>query len=237
MSVVSSPDDSAQMSHHASPRESPSVRDGSIESGTESLSDFDRVVLLEQKDSLRELHTIIRDRSSSNADFVFHADRLIRQVVEEGLNHLPITPVDVITPDNVVYTGIKFVRGNCAIAVSRSGEAMELAVRQCCKSIRIGKILVDEKNKVLYTRWMPDIAERRVLLLYPLLHTGSALVQAIHELVHQGVDQENIYLLSMFSTFGGIRRVHRAFPLVNIITSDISDDVPFHFTMKYFGTD
>ncbi|KAE9550334.1 hypothetical protein FO519_006466 [Halicephalobus sp. NKZ332] len=235
-SFSESPEDSEQMSHHASPDESSSDRGGSMESSGESISAFEHVILLKQSDSLRELHTILRDRTTPNSDFVFHADRLIRLVVEEGLEHLPIENYQVKTPNGDTYEGIRFARGNCAIAVSRSGEAMEFAVRQCCRSIRIGKILIDEKNKVLYSRLMPDIRSRKVLLLYPLLHTGSALVQAIQELINKKVNEENIYLLSMFSTFHGIRRIHQFFPLATIITSEINDDIPYYFTMKYFGT-
>ena len=40
-------------------------------------------------DQIRRLQTIIRDQESSRSDFVFSADRLIRLVVEEGLNLLP----------------------------------------------------------------------------------------------------------------------------------------------------
>ena len=50
---------------------------------------------------------------------------------------------------------------------------------------------------------MPDIRHRRVLLLYPLLHTGTAYIQAIRELINKRVKEENIYLISMFSTFYG----------------------------------
>jgi uracil phosphoribosyltransferase len=231
------PENSEHLSHHASPRESPSERGGSVESSIESLSDFDRVILLEQSDSLRELHTILRDQNTSNSNYIFSADRLIRLVVEEGLNHLPYYPSSVITPDNAKFDGIKFARGNCAIALSRAGEAMEFAVRQVGRSIRIGKILINEDNKIIYSRLTPDIKTRRVLLLYPLLHTGTAYIQAIRELIRKKVEEENIYLLSMFSTFYGIRRVHKEFPMVTVITSEINDDVPYYFTMRYFGTD
>uniref|UniRef100_A0A914YBW1 Uracil phosphoribosyltransferase n=1 Tax=Panagrolaimus superbus TaxID=310955 RepID=A0A914YBW1_9BILA len=115
---------------------------------------------------------------------------------------------------------------------------MEFAVRQCCRSIRIGKILINEDNKIIYSRLTPDIRKRRVLLLYPLLHTGTAYIQAIRELIaNKKVQEENIFLLSMFSTFYGIRRVHKEFPMVTVITSEINDDVPYYFTMRYFGTD
>lgn len=61
-SFSETPEDSGQISHHASPGESPSYRAGSVESSGESISAFDNVVLLEQTDSLRELHTILRNK-------------------------------------------------------------------------------------------------------------------------------------------------------------------------------
>ena len=35
------------------------------------------------------MHTIVRDRATSTADYVFYADRLLRLVVEASLGHLP----------------------------------------------------------------------------------------------------------------------------------------------------
>ena len=54
------------------------------------------------------------------------------------------------------------------------GEAMEQGLRDCCRSIRIGKILVhtDEEThdaKVVYAKLPPDIASRKVLLMYPIM--------------------------------------------------------------------
>ncbi|VDK45804.1 unnamed protein product, partial [Gongylonema pulchrum] len=80
-------------------------------------------------------------RDTDHSDFVFYADRLIRLVIEEGLNRLPYTNVVVETPAGVPYEGIAFCRGNCGVSICRSGEAMEQALRQCCRSIRIGKML------------------------------------------------------------------------------------------------
>lgn len=53
---------------------------------------------------------------------------------------------------------------------------MEQGLRDCCRSIRIGKILIqtdDETNeaKVFYAKLPPDIQKRNVLLMYPILCT------------------------------------------------------------------
>ncbi|VDK78422.1 unnamed protein product [Gongylonema pulchrum] len=75
-------------------------------------------------------------RDTDHSDFVFYADRLIRLVIEEGLNRLPYTNVVVETPAGVPYEGIAFCRGNCGVSICRSGEAMEQALRQCCRLMK-----------------------------------------------------------------------------------------------------
>ncbi|XP_048175349.1 uracil phosphoribosyltransferase homolog isoform X2 [Corvus hawaiiensis] len=77
--------------------------------------------LLPMNDQLRELQTIIRDKKSSRGDFVFSADRLIRLVVEEGLNQLPYTECTVTTPTGHKYEGVRFEKGNCGVSIMRSG--------------------------------------------------------------------------------------------------------------------
>ena len=62
----------------------------------------------------------------------------------------------------------------------RAGEAMEQGLRDCCRSVRIGKILIqrDEetsKPKLFYDKLPEDIADRWVLLLDPMFATGTFL--------------------------------------------------------------
>ena len=47
---------------------------------------------------LEALYTIIRDKNTSRGDFLFYSDRIIRLLVEEGLNHLPVFFKTVETP-------------------------------------------------------------------------------------------------------------------------------------------
>lgn len=56
------------------------------------------VFTLPQTAQLEALYTIIRDRKTSRGDFLFYSDRVIRLLVEEGLNHLPVVPKTVETP-------------------------------------------------------------------------------------------------------------------------------------------
>ena len=51
-----------------------------------------------QTAQLEALYTIIRNKETSRGDFLFYSDRIIRLLVEEGLNHLPVVKKVVETP-------------------------------------------------------------------------------------------------------------------------------------------
>ncbi|TKR94508.1 hypothetical protein L596_008783 [Steinernema carpocapsae] len=203
----------------------------------EGSSVYENVIVLPSSDHMKELHTVLRDKTTDRSDFVFCADRLMRLIIEEGLNRLPYTPVQITTPTGCEYDGIAFARGNCGVSICRSGEVMEQALRQCCRSIRIGKVLVGDEDRVLYSKLITDINRRRVLLLYPLLTTGQTIIKAMKVLLDNGVHEENIILLSVFSTPNSIRFIRKHFEKMTIITSEVNSSIPAYFATKYFGTD
>merc|ERR1719319_2237287 len=57
----------------------------------------------------------MRNKATSRSDFKFVADRLIRNVIEEGLNQLPYSSCEVTTPTGCPYEGIRFEKGNCEV--------------------------------------------------------------------------------------------------------------------------
>ena len=121
---------------------------------------------------------MIRDRNTERADFIFYSNRIIRLLVEEGLNHLPVVEHEITTPVGRKYAGVKFQGKICGVSIMRAGEAMEQGLRDCCRSVRIGKILIqrDEdtsKPKLFYHKLPEDIADRWVLLLDPMFATGE----------------------------------------------------------------
>lgn len=198
--------------------------------------------LLAANDQVKELQTILRDRNTSRSDFKFYADRLIRLVIEESLNQLPFTDCKVTTPTGATYNGLKYRSGNCGVSIVRSGEAMEQGLRDCCRSIRIGKILVESDvdthvARVVYARFPEDISKRQVLVMYPIMSTGNTVTQAVNVLKEHGVKEDCIILSNLFCTPLAVRTVVDSFPKMKILTSELHPVAPNHFGQKYFGTD
>ena len=87
------------------------------------------------------------------------------------------------------------------LAFEASVEAMEKALQDCCRSMRIGKILVDsnfndqtrkQEAKTIFAKLPHDITKRNVLLLYPIMSSGNKVCRAMQVLKEHKV----IYLSS-----------------------------------------
>ena len=105
------------------------------------------VIRLPATSQLHALLTIIRDENTPRSDFIFYSDRIIRLLVEEGLNHLPVVEKVVNTPTGLPYRGVAFQGRICGVSILRAGEAMEAGLRECCRSVRIGKILIQRDEE------------------------------------------------------------------------------------------
>ncbi|KAL1916894.1 uncharacterized protein VTP21DRAFT_5091 [Calcarisporiella thermophila] len=210
-----------------------------------------QVQLLQQSPQLLSLMTIVRSKDCSRADFIFYSDRVIRLLVEEGLNHLPVVEKIVETPTGSTYKGVGFKGQICGVSIMRAGESMESGLRECCRSVRIGKILIqrDESTampKLFYAKLPHDIANRYVLLLDPMLATGGTALKAVEVLLEHGVKEEMIIFLNLISSPEGIDTFVKKFPRIKIITAavdELLDDRKYiipglgDFGCRYFGTD
>ena len=140
------------------------------------------------------------------------------------------------------FKGLRYIKGNCGVSIMRSGEAMERGLRDCCRSIRIGKIMVqtDEETheaKVFYSKFPPDVQSRKVLLMYPIICSGNTVIKAVQVLRDHQVLDDNVLVLSLFATPTGLGNVLHRFPKLTVLTSEVHKVVPTHFGQKYFGTD
>lgn len=198
--------------------------------------------LITRTDQIWEFQTQIRDLQTPRSNFTFVADRLIRTVIEEGLNQLPYTEAAVTTPTGQQYNGLRYQKGNCGVSIVRSGEAMEKALQDCCRSMRIGKILVDSDTetheaRVIFAKFPADIAQRKVLLLYPIMRTGNKVSRAVQVLIEHKVPQEHIILINLFCTPSAAQLIVKSFPNLNVLTTELHEVTPNHFGERYFGTE
>ncbi|AAZ10923.1 uracil phosphoribosyltransferase, putative [Trypanosoma equiperdum] len=220
------------------------------------LKEFPTFHLLPQTNQLHYLFTIIRQRETGRTDFVFYSERIIRLIVEAALNLIPTIPYDVITPTGSKYQGcMTDGQGIIGISILRAGEAMERVLRETCRGVRIGKILVQRDEKSLekapderfnYSKIPSDVSGRHVLLLDPMIATGGSVIKATEILINEyNVPEENIIFLNLISCPEGLRRYLTAFPHVNVVSAALDPGLDSRkyivpglgdFGDRYFGT-
>jgi uracil phosphoribosyltransferase len=206
--------------------------------------------VLPPTNQLRAAHSIIRNKDARQEDFVFYSDRIIRQLLETGMGLLPYRPLQVQTPIGATYDGLELAVKLCGVSVIRAGESMEPELRAMHPGLRMGKILIqrDKKTKLpnlLYSHLPPDIAERHVLLLEPMLATGGSALVAVEVLLKAGVPEENIIFINLLGAPVGVKRLLKAHPKLRIVTSSVERDLTDQAFMipgigdfgdRYFGT-
>jgi uracil phosphoribosyltransferase len=179
---------------------------------------------------LSALHTILRDRQCPPDEFVYQCDRLGRLVVEYGLAHLPFAPAIVTTPTGLPFAGAAFAAGGadlCGVSIVRGGEAMEIALREVVRDVRIGKIVIQQSAekmngpRLYYSKLPPDVAQRRVLLMDPVLGTAQTAKMAVRVLLDHGVPEDRIVFLALIVSAAGARSLAQTFPRVQLITSAV----------------
>ncbi|BFZ56171.1 Uracil phosphoribosyltransferase, synthesizes UMP from uracil [Savitreella phatthalungensis] len=193
----------------------------------------ENVSVLTQTKQLIGLLTIIRDKRTQRGDFIFYSNRIIRLLVEEGLNLLPVIDKTVPTATGHDYPGVGFEGRICGVSIMRAGESMEQGLRDCCRSVRIGKILIqrDEATAqatLFYDKLPEDIKDRWVFLLDPMLATGGSAIKAVEVLLSRGVPEERIIFLNILSAPEGIARFKEHFPKLRLVTAFIDKCLDEH---------
>ena len=95
--------------------------ESSVKFNIEPIKLSPKINVLKCNNQIKELHTVLRDKNTSHSDFKFYSDRLIRLLVEEGLNELPYTECNIITSAGCEYNGVKYIKGVCGVSIMRSG--------------------------------------------------------------------------------------------------------------------
>lgn len=195
--------------------------------------------------------TMIRDKTTPRGDFVFYSDRVIRLLVEEGLNYLPVVEKEVTTPMGATFQGVAFQGRICGVSIMRAGESMEQGLRDVCTSVRIGKVLIqrDEQTcqpKLYYSKLPKDISDRWVLLLDPMLATGGSATKCVEVLKEAGVKESRILFINLICSPEGALAMLDKFPELQFVTAEIDEGMDERkfilpglgdFGDRYFGTE
>ena len=90
---------------------------------------------------------------------------------------------------------------------------------------------------VVFAKFPDDIANRKVLLLYPIMSSGNKVCKAVQVLKEHSVPEDHIILINLFCTPAAAGRIVEDYPNMKVLTTELHAVTPNHFGQRYFGTD
>ncbi len=168
---------------------------------------------------IRHKLTIMRKKNTPSKDFRQLLDEISMLMGYEVTRDLPLEYVEIETPLTEAV-GVQISGKKPAIVpILRAGLGMVEGLLRLMPSARVGHIGLyrDEETHQpveYYCKLPPQIDERCVILVDPMLATGGSATDALHLLKQRGC--KNIRLLCLLAAPEGVHRVQEAHPDIDI---------------------
>ena len=174
---------------------------------------------------------LLRDQTTGSKDFRELVAEVAMLMAFDSMRDLELEATTVSTP--VADAPVRVLSGKklALVAILRAGLIMVDAIGRLVPAAKVGHIgLYRDPASLMpvqyYAKLPPDIGERRVFLLDPMLATGGSAVEAIEVLKGRGAT--SIRLLCVIAAPEGVARVREAHPDVEIVTAALDSHLNEH---------
>ena len=163
--------------------------------------------------------SILRDKETSVKEFRELVGEIAQLMCYEATRDLPLEDVDVETPMGTAHC--KRISGKklAVVPILRAGLGMVDGMVAMMPNVKVGHIGLYRDPETLapvkyYFKMPPDISERDVIVVDPMLATGGSAAAAVTFLKETGA--RSIKLMSIIGAPEGIKVMQEAHPDVDI---------------------
>ena len=175
--------------------------------------------------------TLIRDIRTGTKDFRELLEEIAMLMAYELTRDLPLEEIEVETPVAKCRSKVLAGKKISVVPILRAGLGMVNGVLQLIPAAKVGHIGVYRDPQTLkpveyYCKLPPDVAEREVIVIDPMLATGGSSAAAIDMLKRGGARQ--IKLMCLVAAPEGVNVVNDAHPDVEIYTAAVDERLNDH---------
>lgn len=175
--------------------------------------------------------TYLRDKNTGSKEFRELVEELAMLLTYEATRDLPLEETQVETPICTATTKVLAGKKLGIIPILRAGLGMVDGMLNLIPVARVGHIgLYRDPNTLApvdyYCKLPPDITERDIIIVDPMLATGGSAVEGIGIVKKAGC--KNIKLVNLIAAPEGIAAVQRAHPDVDIFVAAIDERLNSH---------
>ena len=175
--------------------------------------------------------SILRNKDTGVKEFRESVGEIAALMCYEATRNLPLEEVEIETP--VAKATVKVLAGKklAIVPILRAGLGMVEAMIDLIPSAKVGHIGLYRDPEThepveYYCKMPPDIADRQVFVVDPMLATGGSAVAAISFLKRYGC--KNITLMNIIGAPEGVEAVRAAHPDVDIYVAAVDEKLNEH---------
>ena len=175
--------------------------------------------------------SILRDKGTSVKEFRELVSEIAMLMCYEATRDLPLEDVEIETP--VAKATVKRIAGKKLAIVPIMSDALRLVdgMVSMMPNVKVGHIGLFRDPETLepvkyYFKMPPDIDERDVIVVDPMLATGGSASAAIQFLKDDGV--KHIKLMCIIGAPEGVERMQKDHPDVDIYVAALDDHLNEH---------
>ena len=175
--------------------------------------------------------SIMRDKNTSVKEFRELVSEIAMLMCYEATRDLPLEPVEIETP--VAKATVNRIAGKklAIVPILRAGLGMVDGMVSMMPNVKVGHIGLFRDPETLepvkyYFKMPPDIGERDVIVVDPMLATGGSASAAIQFLKEDGV--KHIKLMCIIGAPEGVARMQKDHPDVDIFVAALDERLNDH---------
>ena len=172
--------------------------------------------------------SILRDKNTSVKEFRELISEIAMLMCFEATRDLPLEKIDVETP--VATAHCKHIAGKklAIVPILRAGLGMVDGMVTMMPNVKVGHIGLFRDPQTLepvkyYFKMPPDIAERDVIIVDPMLATGNSSVHAVNVLLKRGAMEDNIKFLALVAAPEGVEVFFKAHPNIDLYVASVDE--------------
>lgn len=170
--------------------------------------------------------SILRDKNTSVKEFRELISEIAMLMCYEATRDLPLEEVEIETP--IAKAKVHRIAGKklAVVPILRAGLGMVDGMVNMMPNVKVGHIGLYRDPETLepvkyYFKMPPDISERDVIVVDPMLATGGSASAAISFIKNTGV--KHIKLMSVIGAPEGVARMQKDHPDVDIFIAALDD--------------
>ena len=176
--------------------------------------------------------SIMRNKDTGVKQFREAVNEISALMCYEATRNLPTKEIEIETPLAVAKVRVLAGKKLAIVPILRAGLGMVDAMIDLIPSAKVGHIGLYRDPEThepveYYCKMPPDISERQVFIVDPMLATGGSVVASI-QILKEKYGCKNITLMDIIAAPEGVARVQKEHPDVDIFVCAVDEKLNEH---------